>query len=151
MSQKINFFKKVLLASVFLFSIANTSYSKDLEIKENNISEKEIVSKIKGNMHTFQTMVETYAIEHNGIYPKSATELLQEAKKLKYYKNISNPFGKDLGFVSDTKKALTKGILIYIPIRDSNCKIASYEIFANLEEGKHIKDKNGEDFYLSND
>lgn len=46
---------------------------------------------IQANMHTFQTMVEIYAVDHNGVYPQSSQELFEEAFSKDYWKDFKNP------------------------------------------------------------
>ena len=54
------------------------------------------ISSVKANMHTLQTMVETYAIYSNGVYPSSLTQLKQDAKRpgLEYWKDFNNPYSR---------------------------------------------------------
>lgn len=49
------------------------------------------LSSVKANMHTFQTMLETYAVDSGGVYPSSIQELKTEAQKKQYWKTMSNP------------------------------------------------------------
>ncbi|MGE3724928.1 MAG: type II secretion system protein [Candidatus Sericytochromatia bacterium] len=52
------------------------------------------ISSIKANMHTVQTMLETYGVDWGGTYPSSATALITEslAASNPYYKDFVNPF-----------------------------------------------------------
>ncbi len=52
------------------------------------------VSSVKANMHTLQTVVETYAIDHQGRYPKNLLELKNEGLQSgrEYWKEFTNPF-----------------------------------------------------------
>ena len=52
---------------------------------------------VKANMHTFQTMVETYAVDWGGVYPANLSELLREAQAKRYEKSFSNPYTKQVG------------------------------------------------------
>lgn len=44
------------------------------------------------NMHTLQTMLETYAVDWGGVYPENIKALKNEAVAGEYWKNIENPY-----------------------------------------------------------
>lgn len=48
-------------------------------------------SAVKANMHTLQTMIETYSDRHQ-IFPESLSELRRDALQGNYWKAFSNPF-----------------------------------------------------------
>jgi len=48
-------------------------------------------------MHTFQTMLETYAVDH-GKYPTSTQELKKAAVKKGYWKEFKSPFTNKSGY-----------------------------------------------------
>ena len=56
------------------------------------------LSSVKANMHTVQTMLETYAVDWGGIYanaattPAAALNLQNEAGSKNYWKDFKNPF-----------------------------------------------------------
>ncbi len=50
------------------------------------------VSSIKANMHTLQTVVETYAVEWNGAFPTTLDVLEADARAKNYWKEINNPY-----------------------------------------------------------
>lgn len=51
-------------------------------------------SSVKANMHTLQTIVETYAVDHQGQYPQDLTVLKQQATMTgrEYWKEFTNPY-----------------------------------------------------------
>ncbi|MFN4152137.1 MAG: hypothetical protein ACK4IX_14445, partial [Candidatus Sericytochromatia bacterium] len=103
----------------------------------------------KYNMHTLQTLVETYAIDNKGLYPENLKVLINEATKNQYYKQIINYEDATLEALSDLKSNV-KGTVIYIPIKDKSGKVNSYKILGNDKDGNHLKDKSGKDFFLTN-
>lgn len=70
-------------------------------------------SSIKANMHTFQTALETYAVDH-GIYPESMKKLEKVAKAGNYWKEPKNPFtgeeGYGLSFSDISKEEMVSAI-----------------------------------------
>lgn len=127
------------------------------------------ISSVKANMHTFQTMLETYSVDWNGEYPKNIDQLKREAIKNNYWKSLKNPYTDGITkfeLVNDFKKlqsfeieckkfdknTTNAGLIIYNPIiEDKN--IYKYYLYG-LSQSKDslflIKDKN-EYFTLSND
>lgn len=57
------------------------------------------INAVKANMHTLETMLETYASDWHGIYPESLQTLEREAKQNKnpYWREMVNPFTGQLG------------------------------------------------------
>ena len=110
-------------------------------------------SAVKANMHTVQMLVETFAVDNGGFYPKDLGTLEAEGTKNNYWKVLENPFLKD-------KKAIIEfnlfkeadpefgGTVIYKPIVNEK-GISQYEIFGCDEDGNLIKEE-GEVFKLSN-
>lgn len=129
------------------------------------------ISSVKANIHTLQTMLETYAVDNNGNYPKNIKELEIEANKKGYFKEIYNPYDRNLKSTLDLNKSISNlekelkcisffdyynipaGVSIYNPIIDSKTnKVIKYYIYGTgleLKERIIIKD-NGNFFYLSN-
>lgn len=116
------------------------------------------ISKLKSNAHTFQTMLETYAVDYQGEYPKNVEELEKEAKKSNFYwHNIINPFNeKNIKAIVDYKtykkeknKKIFFGYVLYQPEISSN-QITSYKVYLIDEKGEFLKDTSNEVFYLSN-
>ena len=57
-------------------------------------------SSIKANMHTFQTALETYAVDWGGRYPQNVQELFKESTRYKYWKDFQNPIDATSGYGS---------------------------------------------------
>lgn len=55
-------------------------------------------SAIKANMHTFQTVLETYAVDWGGLYPQNAKALVEEAVAGKYWRDFNNPVNTKSGY-----------------------------------------------------
>ncbi len=47
---------------------------------------------LKSNMHTLQTVAETYAVDWGGVYPSSVETLKNEASSKNYWRVFKNPF-----------------------------------------------------------
>lgn len=117
------------------------------------------ISSVKANMHTVQTMLETYAVDWGGTYPSTVASLVSEAQNSSnpYYKDFTNPFtGKSMGsnganvgngmydLVNTTTAAANAGLVGY---EDSGT--TKYYLYGNDKVGAIIKDK-GSFFVLSN-
>lgn len=52
------------------------------------------ISSVKANMHTFQTVLETYAVDWGGVYADTSAQLKTEASAAgkTYWKEFKNPF-----------------------------------------------------------
>lgn len=51
------------------------------------------ITQLKTNMHTFQTMIETYSIDWDGKYPSQINnKFVTESKANSYYKTFDNPY-----------------------------------------------------------
>ncbi|MEK7432809.1 MAG: hypothetical protein AABZ74_06740 [Cyanobacteriota bacterium] len=102
---------------------------------------------VKSNMHTFQTLLETYSVDHNGNYPKNVEELKKDATKgnNKYWKDFKNPYTNQEGTTFDLKIKLDKndsniveknnliiGSIFYEPIKNNKI-INGYKIYAICE------------------
>lgn len=67
------------------------------------------ISSVKANMHTFQTLVETYGVDWGGVYPESVEVLEHEAttNTNAYWKDFANPFssmsGRGKSFDNESK------------------------------------------------
>jgi hypothetical protein len=117
-----------------------------------------VVSSLKANMHTFQTIVETYAVDWGGVYPDNVKMLKTEAivPGREYWKNFQNPYtgktgeGQDGSYMDyktfqnlGSQKALA-GLVLY-----EQTSTTSYNIRGTDANGK-ILQKNGQDFILTN-
>lgn len=106
-------------------------------------------SSVKANMHTLQTMVETYAVDYGGVYPPSVQVLEKEAKAKGYWKDFTNPtsgysgYGKSYVNEWDSK---AEGIVTYDPVKPDYTK---YFIYGHDPKGKRIQNKD-RDFFLTN-
>jgi hypothetical protein len=88
-------------------------------------------SSVKANMHTFQIMLETFALENGGVYPKNIDDLKNDANKRGYWKRMVNPYNfketivlKDF-FIEQNldsklveKEKYTEGTILYSPINN---------------------------------
>jgi hypothetical protein len=146
----------------------------DFSLLSSNTSDenlpKDEKSLLKANMHTTQTLTETYAVDYGGIYALGMEALYEEASKpeLNYWKDFKNPYtgktgyGKDGAFM-DFKAYKNykphpdlKGLVLFQPVitYDSYGKkniCVKYYIYATDETGDLLKDKDGKVFYLSNE
>lgn len=112
-------------------------------------SERSKVASVKSNMHTLQTMVETYAVNWAGSYPKNITQLKKDAIKNNYWKPLKNPWNKkdsviltdyineqnsDFNFVEE--KNYSEGTLLYTPLANRETKdITGYKIYGVTKIG----------------
>lgn len=161
------FEKKLVLHNDNFDTLNNREFNKIILTYKTIIDQvtKKKFSDVKANMHTFQTTLEIYAVDNEGIYPNSLNSLSEESKSKYYWKDLINPFtnksgiGKD-GSVIELKdyKKLTvfaPGLVIFEPkncpyntyTKKSNC--TSYIIYGTNEVGGFIQEKGG-NFYLSN-
>ncbi|MFN4151354.1 MAG: hypothetical protein ACK4IX_10460 [Candidatus Sericytochromatia bacterium] len=132
------------------------------------IEDRPKVSSVKANMHTFQTILETYAFYNNGIYPKNIKKLKEEAIKKEYWKEVKNPFEGynntflDISFFNnkidclylqkENEVSFEAGVVIYNPIINKEQKINKYYLYGTYllnNKSKLIEDK-GKFFYLTN-
>ncbi|PIQ24494.1 hypothetical protein COW36_24590 [bacterium (Candidatus Blackallbacteria) CG17_big_fil_post_rev_8_21_14_2_50_48_46] len=122
------------------------------------------ISSIKANMHTVQTMLETYGVDWGGTYPIGATapaDLITESRTASnpYYKDFVNPFtsqgmGATGGTASNSFTTITAttaaaaniGRVLLDAGVTSNTK---YYLYGGDKVGALLKDK-GNNFYLSN-
>ncbi|HEY9840255.1 MAG: hypothetical protein ACAI44_32690 [Candidatus Sericytochromatia bacterium] len=110
---------------------------------------------VKDNMHTLQTIVETYAVDHGGFYAPSIGALSYAAHEpgLEYWKDFRNPFTSLSGFSKSLQDEVLdpqKGIVTYQPIPDGKGRFSRYKIYGYDKAARRIRDK-GADFVLSND
>ncbi len=117
------------------------------------------LSSVKANMHTLQTVVETYAVDWGGVYAPNLTALKYEGTRpgREYWKEFTNPFtaksGAHLSYSNnlpptDQPNPLQKGQVIYVPVI-SDGPIIRYYIYGLDKNGGRIQDKGG-DLTLSN-
>lgn len=143
------------------------------------VEDRSKVSSVKANMHTFQTIVETYAVDWGGVYSASPQAIKFEATQAgrDYWKDFTNPCtgksGYQLSYQEYGKWPLTPAFIEIIgirfyralpanlpPERDSRCKvlyqvnpadgpIVYYQIYGTTPEGTLLRDREKE-FFLSN-
>ncbi|HEY9842262.1 MAG TPA: hypothetical protein V6D23_17500 [Candidatus Obscuribacterales bacterium] len=109
----------------------------------------------KANMHTLQTIVETYAVDSKGIYPANIAELSKAARKpgFEYWKDFQNPVTFESGYMrsyQDEGQPPIPGIVTYQPIHTTKGRFRSYRIYGYDEKGGRMQYK-GRDFVLSNE
>lgn len=103
------------------------------------------LSSLKSNMHKFQTMLETYAVDWGGLYPDTSEILLSEAKTKNYSREMRNPFNEYNGeittsynnYLKSADKSSFKGVIIYEAINISGT-ITAYNIRGINEAGETI-------------
>ncbi|MEZ0375180.1 MAG: hypothetical protein ACAI44_39200, partial [Candidatus Sericytochromatia bacterium] len=114
------------------------------------------ISSVKANMHTTQTIAETYAVDYGGIYPATVAEMVKEAEKHDYWKAFTNPFNQESGLglalidYQDYKPgAEMAGKVLYQPVANEDGQITSYKIYGVDQAGQLILDQD-QTYYLTN-
>src|ERR1051325_577569 len=69
------------------------------------------LSSVKANMHTFQTIAETYAVDWGGVYAGAVATLQNEASSKSYWKVFKNPFTATTDNGTDLSTAATTATL----------------------------------------
>ncbi|MFN8673288.1 MAG: hypothetical protein U0457_14550 [Candidatus Sericytochromatia bacterium] len=154
--------KKVILIVLFSIFLLNKSVFAT--------QQRAKVASVKSNMHTFQTIVETYSVDYEGLYPKNVEDLKKAAEKSpnKYWKDFKSPFtgktGKGQSYDNFDKTILLNddswysyffpkkypaGMVYYDPVIDGK-NITKYYIYGSEKNGKLIKDTGGNPLTLSN-
>jgi type II secretory pathway pseudopilin PulG len=111
------------------------------------------LSSVKSNMHTLQTMLETYAVDWGGVYPSNIQVLYREANKKDkgYWKDFSNPLTGNSGTgvsYANEGESQAPGIVTYAPVGTKD--VTRYFIYGyDKKDGKRVQNK-GQDFYLTN-
>lgn len=126
------------------------------------------ISAVKANMHTFQIMVETFAIDRVGQYPRDVEQLESAARSdtslSPYWTTFDNPFTTRSGQSESYDNAqadptlIAPGVVAYRPVRDPNASdpdeavIVSYGLYGGSKvENQPIQDASGLTYILSND
>lgn len=126
------------------------------------------ITTVQANMHSFQTMVETYAVDHKGLYPENVLILQKEAQQtdMSYWKDFTAPiidgemgFKKsfdDYSFAHFSKYKDYLGIRIIISFSSTRGQVlyqrlspTQYKIYGSDRGGFPVM-KKGKIFYLSN-
>jgi len=118
------------------------------------------LSSVKANMHTLQTIVETYGVDHGGTYAPDLELLIQAAQSSayggSYWKDFANPFtaqrglglrGALMAFKDYTPSPDFAGMVLFKP--GEGKEPTTYWIYGVDQNGELIKDKE-ELFILSN-
>jgi type II secretion system protein G len=95
------------------------------------------LSSVKANAHTMQTMLETYAVDWQSVYPNGTTSLKTEASSAatnKYWKELKNPFTANTGVGLDTG-ATTGTLAIDTAIATDNITSNNTSAAATVLEG----------------
>lgn len=114
------------------------------------------ISGLKTNMHTFQTLLESYAIDWGGVYPGDCASLQRDGSEpgRAYWKDFANPFTGTTGPGQSYADAASlplpapsqAGLVLYNP---GGQPIMAYFIYGLDKNGEPVRDK-GQAFMLSN-
>jgi prepilin-type N-terminal cleavage/methylation domain-containing protein len=110
------------------------------------------VASVKANMHTFQTALETYAVDWGGQYPTNVVNAKSQATTDGYWKDFINPIDKAVTSLTDynaTVATTDAGTVQYNPSAPVGTSITRYFVYGADKVGVKIKDK-GTPFTLSN-
>ena len=113
------------------------------------------LSSVKANMHTYQTIVETYAVDWGGSYGANIAEVSTEATTASnpYYKTFVNPFGSSFSSITNVGGTAIPnagaslgmtGVVAY-----TRPATSSYAVYGGDKTGTTLKDK-GTVFFLTN-
>lgn len=133
------------------------------------------VASVKSNMHTIQTMIETYAVDWGGNYADklgpdgTAGTLMTEAKTKSYHKDFKNPFtaasGDDKGYMSAVTAGtvvlsgttagtgstnINPGAVSYNPLVIANTPITKYFLYGGDKKANQAILDKGQAFFLTN-
>lgn len=116
----------------------------------------ELESALKANMHTLQTTVETYAVDHQGVYPQTLAELYQEARAQNYWKEMINSVTGKSGlseicadFSAQQPNPAAAGKVIY-QIQGPDIKAGSYRLYGVDQAGDWLKTREHQVYSLDN-
>jgi hypothetical protein len=127
------------------------------------------LSSVKANMHTIQTIAETYAVDYGGVYAPTLEALYKEANKpanksQPYWKDFKNPFSGQTGanqawmalppanpIDNATGKGtdIVPGAVIYDPVINDGT-ITKYYIYGGEKTADTVILDKGQAFYLTN-
>lgn len=123
------------------------------------------LASVKSNMHTFQTILETYSVDSSGNYPNNIADLKKSATtgNNQYWKNFRNPFSNNTDEILDYEEYIKiKDTLLYKSVKIDDISalkgfviykrnsISNYQIYCVNIDGNLLKDDFGNDFYLTN-
>lgn len=150
--------KAFLVILICLVGVAVLIFFPDLIPQKQDPMANRLTRTPKANMHTFQTMVETYAVDWGGIYPPDVKALYLEAnqtdktKVYPYWKDFANPVLGTSGegnSYQDERQRKIAGIVSYLPINTSDDLAIGYSIYGYDQDGYRLQYR-GKDFYLTN-
>ncbi len=113
------------------------------------------LSSVKANMHTVQTVAETYAVDWGGTYPNLVSVLRTEAIAKKYWKFFRNPFTSAVDIGADVTALVTTTTIPGISAGsvgwyNSSTNTSAYSIYGSEKTtGKPLLNK-GAVFILTN-
>lgn len=116
---------------------------------DNSSANNARISSVKANMHTLQTMIETYAVDWGGMYPQTLEQIYAEARQpgREYWKDFSNPAtgAKGLGLALANADAFSpggaySGMVLYQAVGSNPHCITSYKITGVDPDGALITD-----------
>lgn len=155
-----------IITFIFVYFILPFAF---LQIGGIGNSDRAKISSVKANMHTLQTLLETYSVDNGVLYPESIINLKKAAKKGNYWKEIKNPFDlasktyMDMNFKINEnnqincdffkKNKIVAGMVIYYPVKNKiDNNIYSYYLYGTKREYEKIDFiTDGKNlFYLSN-
>lgn len=146
----------VNLAQLDFQTLGEIMFGSGINPEEGN--RRALISSVKSNMHILQTILETHALESDGVYPDDIYQLYEAAEKGQYWKEFANPYTGLLGIgmrgsVMDFKDyqpspEFAGRVLYEVAQRNQNGKAVEYKIYGCDTLGHLIKHQ-GEIFYLS--
>lgn len=113
-------------------------------------------SSTKANMHTLQTIVETYGVDFGGSYPADLDTLFQEAEDGDYGFPLKNHIDPSLPAALSLKDYLSRddfpaGVVIYDPVEtEPEESIVRYRIYGTDQQGRLLTYRDGQAFILTN-
>ncbi|MEK7433908.1 MAG: hypothetical protein AABZ74_12295 [Cyanobacteriota bacterium] len=168
---KLSKIKVSLFLILFILPIASFSLYLSLPNFISADFKRAKLASVKSNMHTFQTMLETYSVDENKHYPKNVEELENCAKNKsnwsgQYWKDFKSPFSEETGKgVSydnyhgvllkqnvDLSSIRISGCVYYSPVINKKGEVLKYFIYGSGKIGEIITDsQTNVPFTLSND
>ncbi|MEZ0373834.1 MAG: ankyrin repeat domain-containing protein [Candidatus Sericytochromatia bacterium] len=101
------------------------------------------LASLKANMRTLQTVVETYAVDHDGLFAPDLRTLYSEASKLKYWPELTNPLTGKTGLTETVADFVAQpgpqhqGQVFYKPLLKDGKRV-SYELYGVDHRGQWV-------------
>ncbi|MFN8671035.1 MAG: type II secretion system protein [Candidatus Sericytochromatia bacterium] len=122
-----------------------------------NSLNKSKLANLKVNMSTFQTMLETYAVKNDNIYPVNSDELridgLKTGTDKPYWRDFNNPITGAIGksnsstspgsytdIIGSLPVNASRGVVAYNPMNESGKVTSIYFIYSAGFKGEWLKD-----------